>query len=89
VGSGLRESPFMAAPEKSTGLRIAVGAFAMLSVILSIALYFLHNAYDSVQFRLDSALHENKQLSNSQRLLQAKYDELKTKMSRPSDSGPK
>jgi hypothetical protein len=79
----------MAVPDKSTGLKIAVGAFAMLSVVLTIALYFLYNAHDSVKWRLDSALHENKHLRNSQRLLQAKYDELQTKMSRPPDSGPK
>jgi hypothetical protein len=89
VASGLRESQFMAAPDESTGLKIAVGALVTLSVILSVALFFLYSAYSSAQARLDSALHEIKQLSMSQSLLRTQYDELKKEMSQPADSRPK
>jgi hypothetical protein len=78
----------MAALDESTGLRIAVAAFVTLSVILSVALFFLYSAYSSAQARLDLALHQNKQLSQSQRLLEAQYDELKKEMSKRSDSRP-
>jgi hypothetical protein len=79
----------MAAPDESTGLKIAVAAFVTLSVILSVALFFLYSAYSAAQARLDFALDQNKRLSRSQRLLQTQYDELKKEMSKPSDSRPK
>jgi hypothetical protein len=79
----------MAAPNESTGLRIAVAMFATLSVILSLALFFLYSAYTSAQARLDLTLDQDKQLSKSQRLLQTQYDELKAELSKPADSRPK
>jgi hypothetical protein len=76
----------MAAPNESQGLKIAVSAFLSLSVILSVALYFLYSAYSVAEARLDAALTQNQQLSKAQRLLQARYDELKSQMSKLSDS---
>jgi hypothetical protein len=79
----------MGAPEESRGLKIAVSALVTLSVILTVTLYFVYSAYTVAQARLDVALAENKQLSNSRRLLQTQYDELKTQMSKFSDSRSK
>jgi hypothetical protein len=79
----------MAAANESQGLKIAVSAFLSLSVILSVALYFLYSAYSSAEARLDAALTQNQQLSKAQKLLQTQYDELKSQMSKLSDSRTK
>jgi hypothetical protein len=73
----------MAAPNELAGLKIAVSAFISLSVILSVAVYFLYSAYSSAEVRLRATLNQNQQLSRSQTLLQKQYDELKTQMSNP------
>jgi hypothetical protein len=75
----------MATANESQGLKIAVAAFLSLSVILSIALYFLYSAYSATEARLDTALTQNKQLHEAQTRLQTHYNELQKKMRELSD----
>jgi len=79
----------MAAANESQGLKIAVAAFLSLSVVLSVALYFLYAANATAEARLEFALIQNQQLSKAQRLLQRQCDELKMQINKLSDSRPK
>jgi hypothetical protein len=79
----------MTAANESPGLKIAVAAFLTISVILFVALYFLYSAYSAAEARLDAALTQNKQLNDSQRLLQTHYYELQKKVSKLSESHSK
>ncbi len=70
-------------------MKIAVAAFLSLSVILSVALYFLYAAYTQAEARLDAALTQNQQLTKAHALLQRQCDELRMQISKLSDSRPK
>ena len=76
----------MSAENESQGLKIAVAAFLPLSVILSVALYFLYSAYSQAEARLETALIQNQHLTKTQGLLQRQCDELKLQISKLADS---
>jgi hypothetical protein len=84
-----KDYSFMAAPDESQGLKIAVAALLTISVILAVGLYFLYAAYSAAGARLDAALNQNRQLMKTQMLLQTHYNELKKQMSKPTESPPK
>jgi len=50
----------MAEANESQGLKIAVAAFLMLSVILAVACYFLYSAYTSADARRVAAETKNR-----------------------------
>ncbi len=79
----------MAADNESQGLKIAVAAFLSLSVILSVAVYFLYSAYSQAEARFAAAMTRNQQLRQAQALLQRQCDELKLQITKLSDSRPK
>jgi len=76
----------MAAAHDSPGLKITVAAFLSLSVILSVALYFLYSAYSSAEARLQFALTQNREMVKAQRLLEAQNADLRLQISKRFES---
>ncbi len=78
-----------AASNESQGLKIAVAAFIALSVILSVASYFLYSAYASADAKLISNTEELNKSRTVQRELQNQYDDIKAKVgTKASDADP-
>ena len=78
-----------AASNESQGLKIAVAAFIALSVILSVASYFLYSAYASADAKLISNTEELNKAKSVQHELQNQFDDLKSKVgTKASDADP-
>lgn len=71
----------MAAPSnESQGLKIAVAAFIALSVILSVASYFLYSNYASADAQLQSANDKLRQAQKAQSDILTQYEEMRNKI---------
>src|SRR6516225_9763037 len=70
----------MAAASESQGLKIAVAAFITLSVILSVASYFLYSAYTSAEGKLELANQEATKAKTGQSNILTQYEEMRTKI---------
>jgi hypothetical protein len=79
----------MTAANDSAGLKIAVAFFISLSVILTVALYFMYAAYTQADARLQMVQRTNDQSRRALRVLQSQYDELKAQMNKPADAALK
>ncbi len=69
-----------AASNESQGLKIAVAAFIALSVILSVASYFLYSAYASADAKLTSNTDQLNQAKKAQSDILTQYEEMRNKI---------
>ena len=70
----------MAAANESQGLKIAVAAFIALSVILSVASYFLYSAYSSADGKLEKAKDDLSTAKAGQSDILNQYQEMRSKI---------
>jgi peptidoglycan hydrolase CwlO-like protein len=69
-----------AASNESQGLKIAVAAFIALSVILSVASYFLYSAYTSADAKYTSNMDELNKAKKAQSDILSQYEEMRQKI---------
>ena len=70
----------MAAANESQGLKIAVAAFIALSVILSVASYFLYSAYSAADAQLATTKDQLQQAKKGQSDILNQYQDMRSKI---------
>jgi cell division protein FtsB len=68
---------------QAQGLKIAVAAFISLSVVLTVALYFMYASYNSALARAEAAQAQNRQLIAEQKQLLMLNEKMKKEKEKP------